>query len=93
MRFLKRFLKGLPVHPRHKEERLKLGASGCQLVAIAVVGAAYIAPEFNHALGASPGITAAAALLAAMLEGVAMKLLRYIPVAPEAAAAKEPNNG
>jgi len=24
---------------------------------------------------------------------VAMKLLRYIPVAPEAAAAKEPNNG
>jgi hypothetical protein len=52
------------------------------LVAIAIVGAAYIAPEFNHSLGASPGTTAAAAFIAAMLEGVAMKLLRYIPVAP-----------
>jgi len=67
MRFLKRFLKGPPVHPRHKEERLKLGASGCQLVAIAIVGAAYIAPEFNSNLGASPGITASAAFVAAIL--------------------------
>ena len=82
MRSLMRFLKGPPVHPRHVEERLKLGASGCQLVAIAVVGAAYIAPEFNPALGASPGITAAAAFVAAIVEGVAMKLLCYIPVAP-----------
>lgn len=80
-------------HPRHVEERVKLGASGLQLVAIALVGAAYIAPIFNPGLGAPVGITAAAAGIAALLEGAAMILLRYIPVATVPTAPKEPSDG
>ena len=71
-----------PLHPRHREERLRLGAGGCQLIAIALVGAAYIAPVFNPSLGATIGTTAAAAVIAVAFEGAAMRLLRYIPFTP-----------
>ena len=71
-----------PLHPRHKEERLKLGAGGCQLIAIALVGAAYIAPVFNPSLGATIGTTFLAAVIAVAFEGAAMWLLRYIQFAP-----------
>lgn len=86
------FLKWYPAPAKHTEERLKLGAGGCQLVAIALVGSAYIAPLFNVSLGASIGVTAAAAGVAALLEGAAMKLLGYIPLPSEPTAAKEPTD-
>ena len=91
-RFVLRFLKWYPAAAKHSEERLKLAAGGCQLIAIALVGAAYIAPMFNTSLGASIWVTAAAAGVAALLEGVAMKLLGYIPIVPEVPAAKEPTD-
>ena len=61
---------------------MKLGAGGCQLIAIALVGAAYIAPVFNPSLGATIGTTFLAAIVAVAFEGAAMWLLRYIPFAP-----------
>ena len=99
MRFWKTLLKKTPRlkmrtrHPKHTEERIKLAASGLQLLAIALVGAAFIAPMFNSSLGAPAWITAPAAFVAALLEGAAMIILRYIPVSPIPDAVKEPNNG
>ena len=81
-----------PRDPKHTEERLKLLAGGFQLLAIAIVGAAFIAPLFNNALGASARTTLQAALVAAVLEGAALFLLRCIPIATTPDAAKEPSN-
>lgn len=71
-----------PFHPWNKEERLKLGAGRCQMIAIALVGAVHIAPVFNPNLGATIGTASAAAVIAAAFEGAAMWLLRYVPFAP-----------
>jgi hypothetical protein len=90
---LVRFLGWYPAPAKHIEERLKLGAGGIQLVAIALIGSAFIAPLFNPSLHATGWRPAAAAAVAALLEGAALKLLGYIPVAIEPITAKEPNNG
>ena len=80
-------------HPKHNEERLKLAAGGCQLIAIAVVGTAFIAPLFNPAMSAPYSRIIGAAVVAAILEGVAMKLLGYLPLPAAPAATQETRNG
>ena len=81
-----------PRNPKHTEERLKLLAGGFQLLAIAIVGAAFIAPLFNATLGAPTQTTNQAAFVAALLEGAALFLLRCIPISTTPEPAKEPSN-
>ena len=71
-----------PRAPKHTEERLKLAASGLQALAIALFGAAIVAPLLvtHAALGWTNAITAFTASIA---EGAAFELLRYSPTSPE----------
>ena len=80
-------------YPRRKEERIKLAASGCQLLAIAIIGSGFIAPLFNPALDAPHARLYAAAATAAVLEGIAMILLGFIPDPGVQPATPETRNG
>jgi len=80
-------------HPKRNEERLKLAAGGCQLVAIAIVGAAFIAPLFNTILNPPYTRMLGAAVVAAILEGVAMILLGFVPIPASQPPAQETPNG
>lgn len=81
-----------PRNPKHTEERLKLLASGLQLLAIAIVGSAFIAPLFNATLGAPARTTLQAAFVAGLLESAALFLLRCIPINTTPDTTKEPSN-
>ena len=80
-------------HPKRNEERLKLGAGGCQLIAIAICGAAFIAPLFNTTLNPPYARMFGAAVVAAVLETIAMRLLGYLPIPAEPTASQETRNG
>lgn len=81
-----------PRNPKHIEERLKLLASDLQLLAIAIVGSAFIAPLFNATLGAPHQVTIQAAVIAVLCESAALILLRYIPISTTPDPTKEPSN-
>lgn len=72
-----------PLHaPKHREERLKLAASGLQALALTLFGAVLIAPALNPSLTAPLWERAAAMLLIGAAETLAFFLLRYIPATP-----------
>lgn len=73
-----------PWRPKHREERLKLLASGLQLLVVALFAGVAVAPLVNDALRVPLWGYAAAGAAAVALELLALALLRYIP--PEAAA-------
>jgi hypothetical protein len=73
-------LSGMPdTTPRHREEMLRLAASGFQLLALALIGGALIAPLFNPAIGAPWSTTLSAAVAGGLSEGAAFLALLYIP--------------
>ena len=68
-----------PPARKHTEERLKLAASGLQLLALALFGAGLLAPLFNSALTDPLWAKAVISILAGLAESAAFKALRYIP--------------
>ena len=68
-----------PLAPKHREERLKLAASGLQALALALFGAVLIAPAFNAQLAAPVWVKLALSAIASVAEGLAFFVLRYIP--------------
>ena len=70
-----------PHAPKHREERLKLAASGLQTLALTLFAAVLIAPLVNPSLGAPLWIKFLTSFAASVAEGVAFILLRYIPPA------------
>jgi len=79
-----------PHAPKHREERLKLAASGLQALALTLFGAVLIAPLVNPSLGAPLWIKFLISCAASVAEGVAFILLRYIPPTK---APEEPPHG
>lgn len=67
-----------PLSDQHITERLKLAASGCQSLALALFGAGVISPLFT-ALNTPWTYRVVAGLLAAILERAALEFPRYIP--------------
>ena len=83
-------LPGMPdTTPRHREEMLRLAASGSQLLALALIGGAYVAPLFNTALSAPWTTTLSAAVAGGLSEGAAFIALLYIPFNAAPAASQE----
>ena len=68
-----------PHAPKHSEERLKLAASGLQALALTLFAAVLIAPLLNTSLTAPLWAKVATAVVASMAEGLAFRLLGYIP--------------
>ena len=58
-----------PLSPKHREERLKLAASGLQALALALFGAVLIAPAFNAQLAAPVWVKLALSAIASVAEG------------------------
>lgn len=68
-----------PLAPKHREERLKLLASGLQNFAIALFLGVLVLPAFNATLAASWSARVGAFLVCGVAEAAALVLLRYIP--------------
>lgn len=79
-----------PRSPKHREERLKLAASGLQTLALTLFAAVLIAPLVNTSLAAPFWVKLLTSFIASVAEGVAFILLRYIPVTN---VPKEPTDG
>lgn len=87
-------LLGMPdTTPRHREEMLRLAASGSQLLALALIGGALIAPLFNTALAAPWTTTLSAAIAGGLSEGAAFVAVLYIPFNTAPAASQETPHG
>ena len=69
----------LTQNPKHREESLKLLATGLQNLALAVFVGIVLAPFFNASIVATPWQQFGAFLTAGVLEGVSLILLHYIP--------------
>ncbi|WP_231866542.1 hypothetical protein, partial [Acetobacter malorum] len=67
-----------PLSDQHITERLKLAASGCQSLALALFGAGVISPLFA-ALNTPWYYRLAAFFAASISERAALELLRYLP--------------
>jgi hypothetical protein len=67
-----------PIHPKIREERVKLAAAGCQNLAIALSIAVLLAPTINPSLTAPPLLVLCASSAAGVLEIAAISMMRYI---------------
>ncbi len=72
-----------PIRRKHIEERNKLFAGGCQLLALAMFGAGLLAPLFNQTLIAPLSEKIVIGLLVGLSESAAFAFLRYIPFPDE----------
>ncbi len=66
--------------PVIKTERVKLLASGTQLVAIGILVGSFVSPFFNSAISIPLWTRFGAAGLAGCLELLALRILSYIPI-------------
>ena len=72
-----------PARRKHIEERNKLLAGGCQLLALALFGAGLLAPLFNQTLIAPLSEKVIIGVLVGLSESAAFAALRYIPFPEE----------
>ena len=72
-----------PARRKHAEERNRLLAGGCQLLALALFGAGLLAPLFNRALIAPLWEQIVTGILVGFFESAALLLIRYIPFPDE----------
>ncbi len=68
-----------PLSPKHREERLRLFATGLQNFGLALFLSVVVLPAFNASTVASLKTRLAAFVVAGMAESLAFILLRYIP--------------
>lgn len=68
-----------PDHPKVTEERLKLGANGCQTAALTLAVAVFVTPQLNAAFVVTPAWIISSGIGVMLLIVAAHALLGYIP--------------